>query len=395
MASCCADGEKRVLELLVQSGSLEAPLGPSNLEEQYAALRAALEEWPLEEDDPVIDNPGRELDAGQDNGEQLLGPISSMIGQLNPTTEEEWTLPRQGAILEDTVSSESPEQGSQRPTLMTSREDARHRLESQMEKGAAIRDSTITSDSDFDRVEGQARDWHQYNVELLRNLFDQNSVARQYDVDSRSGFIAGDLRDNSAQMRRSTERKVAALQAIVETLDLRPVNDSERAMTRLNQQMPLNRKVFIVHGHDNEAKEITARLVSDLVMIPVILHEQPSMGRTIIEKFEDHSDVSFAIVLLTPDDLGGPFKEMWGKEPEEQVKKLRARARQNVVFELGFFSAKLGRGHVCALLKGEGIEIPSDYAGIVYIGMDPAGAWKLAVAREMRAAGLDVDLNRL
>jgi predicted nucleotide-binding protein len=146
-------------------------------------------------------------------------------------------------------------------------------------------------------------------------------------------------------------------------------------------------QVFIVHGHDEAAREAVARLVERAGLEAVILREQPNQGRTIIEKFEKHSETAdFAVVLLTPDDVGGPC----GTATEE----LRLRARQNVVAELFFFIGKLGRNRVCALVKGN-IELPSDFAGVVYQPMDEAGHWQLALAQEMRSVGLPVDLNKI
>ena len=104
-----------------------------------------------------------------------------------------------------------------------------------------------------------------------------------------------------------------------------------------------------------------------------------------IQKFTDHSDAAFAIVLLTADDRGGPADE----PPNHQ----KRRARQNVVFELGFFIAKLGSARVCALYE-DGVELPSDYAGVAYVRLDAAGAWRFELARELRAAGLPVDMNK-
>ena len=117
---------------------------------------------------------------------------------------------------------------------------------------------------------------------------------------------------------------------------------------------------------------------------PTILREQPNRGRTIIEKFEDYADVGFAVVLLTPDDRGGTIS---GK-PEKYM----PRARQNVIFELGYFIGRLTRNRVCALYAA-GVEIPSDYNGVLFIELDDKGAWKLEVAKEMKAAGLDIDMN--
>jgi predicted nucleotide-binding protein len=144
-------------------------------------------------------------------------------------------------------------------------------------------------------------------------------------------------------------------------------------------------KAFVVHGHDELAKTTVARFVEKLGFEPIILHEQPSSGRTIIEKIEMFSDVGFAIVIYSPDDLGAKA---------ETKPQLRSRARQNVVFEHGFLIAKLGRSAVAALIKGD-IETPSDIDGIVYVPFDDRGAWMLTVSREMRAAGYAVDLNRL
>ena len=146
--------------------------------------------------------------------------------------------------------------------------------------------------------------------------------------------------------------------------------------------LPTSNKVFIVHGHDGEARETVARFLEKLGLQAIILHEQANQGRTVIEKVEANGDVGFAVVLLTPDDVGCAK----GGEPEP-------RARQNVLLELGYFIGRLGRAKVCALKRGE-LEIPSDFAGIVWEKMDSGSGWKLALARELKAAGHDVDLNK-
>lgn len=142
-------------------------------------------------------------------------------------------------------------------------------------------------------------------------------------------------------------------------------------------------EVFVVHGHDEEAKQAVARFLTQLKLTPVILHEVANQGRTIIEKLEDQADVDFAVILLTPDDIGAD-----GSTPD----RLRSRARQNVVLELGMFIGRLGRKKVCAIYKGD-IELPSDYSGVLFVPMDLGGGWKLALTRELRHAGLDIDLN--
>ena len=143
------------------------------------------------------------------------------------------------------------------------------------------------------------------------------------------------------------------------------------------------RSVFVVHGHDTEAKLSVVRLLETLRLKAIVLHEQASRGKTIVEKIEHYSNVAFAVVILSPDDVGGSAID---------PSKLRTRARQNVILELGYMVAKLGRDGVCALVKN-GVEIPSDFDGVVYVSMDLNGAWKFEVGRELKAAGIRVDLN--
>ena len=146
---------------------------------------------------------------------------------------------------------------------------------------------------------------------------------------------------------------------------------------------PSTKKIFVVHGHDESARESVARFLEKMKLDPVILHEQPNEGRTIIEKFEQHADVGFAVVLLTPDDMGGSAGD---------GNNLKLRARQNVILELGFFLGKLGRARVCALVKGN-VETPSDYDGVVYTPLDGTGGWKHKLIQELKAAGFGVDAN--
>lgn len=146
----------------------------------------------------------------------------------------------------------------------------------------------------------------------------------------------------------------------------------------------LSGRIFIVHGLNLGFKEAVARAVTKLGLTPVILHEQPNMGRTLIEKFEDYADVGFAIVLLTADDLG--------KTKTDEA--LIPRARQNVILELGYFLGRLGRKRVCALYE-QGVQIPTDYDGVVYVELDLAERWKFDLVKELKAAGYGVDANKL
>ncbi|HHR6443370.1 TPA: TIR domain-containing protein [Providencia alcalifaciens] len=146
---------------------------------------------------------------------------------------------------------------------------------------------------------------------------------------------------------------------------------------------PLSKKVFIVHGHDEGSREKVARFLERIGLEAIILHEQANRGRTVIEKVIEYGNVGFAVVLLTPDDEGCVKGGM-----------LEPRARQNVLLELGFFIGRLGRDKVCALKKGA-VEIPSDFAGVVWEHMDDNNGWKQSLSRELDAAGYTIDWNKV
>ncbi|WP_237707325.1 TIR domain-containing protein [Xanthomonas oryzae] len=189
-----------------------------------------------------------------------------------------------------------------------------------------------------------------------------------------------------AGYREGIERERLKLETLRDILRER-IDDSEEP-TAASRAAPAKarestRRVFVVHGHDDGLKETVARYLSRLELTPVVLHEKPNQGRTIIEKFEHHADVDFAVVLFTPDDAGHPINK---------AEQSRPRARQNVVLELGFFMGALGRHRVCVLHTGD-IELPSDYAGVLYLPLDAGGAWRLPLAREMKASGMYIDLN--
>lgn len=143
----------------------------------------------------------------------------------------------------------------------------------------------------------------------------------------------------------------------------------------------INNKIFIVHGHNEALKQEVARLVEKQGLEAIILSEQANRGKTIIEKFEEHSDVGAAICLFTGDD--------YGKAKDATSENLRA--RQNVVFEAGFFMGKLGRENVI-LIADSNIEVPSDLQGVVYTSKT---MWQTDVLRELKAIGYNVDFNKL
>lgn len=136
-------------------------------------------------------------------------------------------------------------------------------------------------------------------------------------------------------------------------------------------------RVFVVHGQNDTARAEIVSFLSSVGLDGIVLHEQPSMGRHLLTKFIEEAElVTFAIVLMTDDDMGGP------KDSD-----LAPRARQNVILELGYFLSHLGQQRVCALIT-PGLETPSDFDGIVYIRMDDDKRWQIELSRELRAANM-------
>ena len=143
-------------------------------------------------------------------------------------------------------------------------------------------------------------------------------------------------------------------------------------------------KIFIVHGHDELLKNQLENFIKEIKLKPIVLHKEADEGLTVIEKFEKHSDVGFAFILLTPDDLGYPIQE---EKKLEKNRKKESRARQNVIFEFGYFIGKLGRNRVCCLYK-EGVQLPTDISGIIYKKIEKDVPEKgILIIKDLQAAG--------
>ena len=194
------------------------------------------------------------------------------------------------------------------------------------------------------------------------------------------GFNSGGNDTSKEQMWNSGKSKLLGLMdTLIYDLELSEGLRDKKLMTKSD-----NLKVFIVHGHDDGAKNEVARFIERFGLESIILHEQVNLGYTIIEKLEKHTDVGFAVVLYTACDVGGV---------KSKPDNLKPRARQNVIFEHGLLIGKIGRKNVVALVKEE-VEIPNDISGVVYETMDIKGAWKAQLAREMKASGYDIDMNK-
>jgi predicted nucleotide-binding protein len=270
------------------------------------------------------------------------------------------------------------------------RVEAARRIGAQIEKGKELLSRKIGDETELEDARHAMYDWTDYNEELLKRIVDTDELVKGYRPIGIYGGPTGPISvgEKVKEFYSDVDCRVRGLHSILNRLDLIPeAPELKQASPQQQASQPraIGKRVFIVHGHDEAAKESVARLLEKLNLDPIILHEQPNRSRTVIEKFEDYSDVGFAVVLLTPDDVGAA---------NEEVDNLKPRARQNVLFELGFFIGKLDRKRVCALHKGN-VEILSDFSGVLWTALDEEGAWRLKLGKEIRTAGLDVDLNRL
>ncbi|MCY8391139.1 nucleotide-binding protein [Bacillus haynesii] len=142
---------------------------------------------------------------------------------------------------------------------------------------------------------------------------------------------------------------------------------------------------IIVHGRDKTALLETEGILNRVGLEPVVLNRMVNSGLTLIEKFEKNSDVKYAIVLLTPDDIGALYENA----PLESLS-YKFRARQNVIFELGFFYGKLGRSNVCCILRSN-VEKPSDIDGIAYLQYNQSvEEIEYSILKELKEAKIEI-----
>lgn len=239
----------------------------------------------------------------------------------------------------------------------------------------------IKDHNELDSINNNFPDWNDYNEELIKRAFNnQNSeYYHDYSIVNEGVGLFDYLRNVntnslSYQIKIAKEKitnSLTILRRLVEKLPL--IEQDSNIQYIQTRKKYFHNRGFIVHGHDDIRKLEVARFIeNDLELKTIILHEQPNRGKTLIEKFEDYSAVDFAVALWTADDDGKSKKK----------KDLRDRARQNVIFETGFFIGKIGRENVIVLYEN-GVEIPSDYSGVAFIPF--AENWKDDLRKEINA----------
>ncbi len=288
--------------------------------------------------------------------------------------------------------SSSPSRG---PIKLTrSCEDAAELLTARIDIGRTLIEvlsGTTTADK-LEPVQSDYDAWNDYNAELLKQLFTTDAMNHEYSlrgievIGTEAPFVQEEINNLQKQLKEKIKR-LSSIKGRLPLLLEPAMNSTSVAADTTGAGAPTpsvsnkGKRVFVVYGHDRAARDAVTNLIRKVELDPIVIAEEPTGGRTIIEAVEHYGKADFAVVLFTPDDKGGTN----GASPDN----LRPRARQNVVLEYGYFVAALGRPNVCALCK-EDVELPSDINGLLYIVMDPSDAWLVKLAREMRSAGLPV-----
>jgi predicted nucleotide-binding protein with TIR-like domain len=234
----------------------------------------------------------------------------------------------------------------------------------------------------FKAMKDEFYTWDEYNEELLRRRLSTPEFSDEYGQNLH-WIVGGEHSpaEELQELRDDIATKIRRLQSIRSRLALL---DDPGGVLPAERRPETGTGIFVVHGRALGRKDEVARLLEQLGLDPIVLHERPNQGRTVLEKFEEHAQkAGYAVVLLTADDVGA----------QAGARVTKPRARQNVVFELGFFFGALGRGRVAVLYEA-GVELPSDIGGLAYIPIDDAGAWKVLLAKELKHANFAVDLNR-
>lgn len=221
--------------------------------------------------------------------------------------------------------------------------------------------------------------WRMKSLRFLRNVYGENSLEyKNFDKMSFSPLIFS-LGEPQSTFIKSCQNQLKRVKFIFNEYLKEMENEVEATVENI-QYSNLNSKIFIVHGHDKALRQEVARIIEKQGLEPIILNEQTNQGRTIIEKIEYYSDVQAAICLFTPDDEGKSKKET----------EYNNRARQNVVFETGYFLGKLGRNRLVIIAEPP-LELPSDMQGVVYTNVN----WEFELLKELKAMGYTIDLNKL
>lgn len=239
--------------------------------------------------------------------------------------------------------------------------------------------------------------WDSFNTEMLKRLFTTEELADEYSwfagFSSSSMMDTPTIAEDLAELHRDIDQRIHRLDSIIERLELIPIAPHAATTTAADtrsSQATTNNRVFVVHGHDELAKANLEIFLTEIGLEPIVLHRQADAGLTIIEKFEKHSDVGYAFILLTADEMAYLRSE---EAKSDSERKKEYRARPNVIFEFGYFVGKLGRSKVCCLHKGD-VTLPSDVHGMIYKKFrESVEEVAFSIIKDLRASGYDIKMN--
>jgi len=265
--------------------------------------------------------------------------------------------------------------------LIKPREVFKKELMDRVEIGNNLVLRQITTLEQLKQLNTDSANWDDFNEELIKQAFNNQYSEYYYEysrVNQMTGFMdyarGVDTNSGEYKLKEAKQKITNCLTILNRLIDKLPLIEQDGSIIpyQTNERTFFN-SGFIVHGHNNSVKFEVARFVEkELKRKAIILHEEANKGQTIIEKFENNSTVDFAVALWTADDIGKAKTETDYLD----------RARQNVVFETGFFIGALGRQNVIVLVE-EGVDIPSDYSGVIFISL--SGNWKDDLRKEIEA----------
>lgn len=227
--------------------------------------------------------------------------------------------------------------------------------------------------------------WKMRAINVVNEVVSESSPALRIVKSGIQIHTQGNSQDN---FLRAKELILKALNQTIEVIENDKFSELKQPKSK-SVIKTLSNKVFVVHGHDHGLKTEVENFLHEIGLEPVVLHKEPDEGQTIIEKFEKHSDVGYAFILLTPDEAA----YLADQEMIDDKRRIKEkRARPNVIFEFGYFVGKLGRNRVCCLYKGD-VSSPSDLGGLIYKKiLSSVEAEGFGIIKELKAAGYRLKL---
>lgn len=248
-------------------------------------------------------------------------------------------------------------------------------LEEKMVNGEIMLKLNIKNIQQWKSAEKKFKAWNSENYELLKFIFKNNKVAKDY---SSSGWSIGRILVSDLKLSEKTTKLMSDIQDKIDKLNSIKLSLGIFKVQNDTGKRDNSKKLFFIHGSNCSSKTKVINFITELGLEPIVLQEFIAGGKALIDEILTRSDVKFAIGLLTPDNVGGI-----------QPDKLNFRADQNVILELGIFVGLLGRNNVCGLYAGN-LQLPEDYHGFEYIKIDKSGKWQKQVFEELTKAGFDI-----